>query len=271
MPEARETRKPQGYAGPKNPPKKPRSKASPARLAALDVVRAVRDRHAHRPLRPLVGGSRVRYEAGSRRGQRHGHARRDHRSRAQRAQRRETRRARCLASEHLRDHLPRQDAARGRRPGRGARALLRDERVGSGERGAAQDRAHASGVSLRRSHARPRGARAPACVPLVVGAQAHRRLGAAGGSRLHARLERAGAAVHRRQRGENLRRGPGQSVRQAGRGAGPGIGGRRERCRLLPCARHTRAAASRGEADVLAGQDPRDGRRFAAGGRLGAA
>ena len=46
MPEARETRKPQGYAGPKNPPKKPRSKASPARLAALDVVRAVRERDA---------------------------------------------------------------------------------------------------------------------------------------------------------------------------------------------------------------------------------
>ena len=43
MPEARETRKPQGYAGPKNPPKKPRSKASPARLAALDVVRAVNE------------------------------------------------------------------------------------------------------------------------------------------------------------------------------------------------------------------------------------
>ena len=46
MPEARETRKPQDYAGPKNPPKKPRSKASPARLAALDVVRAVRERDA---------------------------------------------------------------------------------------------------------------------------------------------------------------------------------------------------------------------------------
>ena len=40
MPEARETRKPQGYAGPKNPPKKLRSKASPARLAAFaqDVI-----------------------------------------------------------------------------------------------------------------------------------------------------------------------------------------------------------------------------------------
>ena len=42
-------------------------------------------------------------------------------------------------------------------------------------------------------------------------------------------------------------------------------------CLLYTSARHTRAAASRGEADVLAGQDPRDGRRFAAGGRLGAA
>ena len=46
MPEASEPRKPQGYAGPKNPQKKPRSKASPARLAALDVVRAVRERDA---------------------------------------------------------------------------------------------------------------------------------------------------------------------------------------------------------------------------------
>ncbi|WP_080797229.1 RsmB/NOP family class I SAM-dependent RNA methyltransferase [Arabiibacter massiliensis] len=48
MPEKRpERREPKGYAGPKNPPKKkPRSKASPARLAALDVVRAVRERDA---------------------------------------------------------------------------------------------------------------------------------------------------------------------------------------------------------------------------------
>lgn len=46
MPDTPEKREPKGYAGPKNPPKKPRSKASPARLAALDVVRAVRERDA---------------------------------------------------------------------------------------------------------------------------------------------------------------------------------------------------------------------------------
>lgn len=47
MPDKSERREPKGYAGPKNAPKKkPRSKASPARLAALDVVRAVRERDA---------------------------------------------------------------------------------------------------------------------------------------------------------------------------------------------------------------------------------
>lgn len=46
MPEPSEKREPKGYAGPKNPQRKPRSKASPARLAALDVVRAVRERDA---------------------------------------------------------------------------------------------------------------------------------------------------------------------------------------------------------------------------------
>lgn len=44
--ETTERRTPTGYAGPKSRPKKPRSKASPARLAALDVVRAVRERDA---------------------------------------------------------------------------------------------------------------------------------------------------------------------------------------------------------------------------------
>lgn len=46
MPESYENREPKGYAGRKTPPKKPRSKATPARLAALEVVRAVRERDA---------------------------------------------------------------------------------------------------------------------------------------------------------------------------------------------------------------------------------
>ena len=41
-----ENHQPKGYAGPAGAPKKQRSKASPARLAALDVVRAVRERDA---------------------------------------------------------------------------------------------------------------------------------------------------------------------------------------------------------------------------------
>lgn len=46
MPERSEKRESKGYAGPKGAPKRQRSKASPARLAALEVVRAVREREA---------------------------------------------------------------------------------------------------------------------------------------------------------------------------------------------------------------------------------
>ena len=41
-----ENHQPKGYAGPAGAPKRQRSKASPARVAALDVVRAVRERDA---------------------------------------------------------------------------------------------------------------------------------------------------------------------------------------------------------------------------------
>ena len=41
-----EAKRAERLAGPKNPAEEPRSKASPARLAALDVVRAVRERDA---------------------------------------------------------------------------------------------------------------------------------------------------------------------------------------------------------------------------------
>ncbi|MFR1638383.1 MAG: transcription antitermination protein NusB [Eggerthellaceae bacterium] len=92
----------------------------------------------------------------------------------------------------------------------------------AGERGAAQDRAHASGVSLRRSHARPQALARLHAFPLWLA----RKLIIEGrrSSRLHARLERAAPlfiAVNAAKTSDEAL----VSVRQAGRGLDQSVDG----------------------------------------------
>ena len=250
MPEARETRKPQGYAGPKNPPKKPRSKASPARLAALDVVRAVRERDAF--AQDVIGTRIDRSDLSS----------------EDRAFATKLALGVVSATGTLDEIIDRAlNAPSDVKPD--VRDALRVSTYEIIFLGKTPHAAVDQGVELVRSFAMSASGLANAVLRKIVLMRQAFPFGDP--MRDPEALARLHAFPLWLARKLIVRRGPGQSVRQAGRGAGPGIGGRRERCRLLPCARHARAAASRGEADVLAGQDPRDGRRFAAGGRLGAA
>ena len=270
MPEARETRKPQGYAGPKNPPKKPRSKASPARLAALDVVRAVRERDAF--AQDVIGTRIDRSDLSS----------------EDRAFATKLALGVVSATGTLDEIIDRAlNAPSDVKPD--VRDALRVSTYEIIFLGKTPHAAVDQGVELVRSFAMSASGLANAVLRKIVLMRQAFPFGdpmrdPEALARLHAFplwLARKLIVDLGPQEALDFMRASNEqaplfiAVNAAktsdGRGAGPGIGGRRERCRLLPCARHTRAAASRGEADVLAGQDPRDGRRFAAGGRLGAA
>ncbi len=243
MPEARETRKPQGYAGPKNPPKKPRSKASPARLAALDVVRAVRERDAF--AQDVIGTRIDRSDLSS----------------EDRAFATKLALGVVSATGTLDEIIDRAlNAPSDVKPD--VRDALRVSTYEIIFLGKTPHAAVDQGVELVRSFAMSASGLANAVLRKIVLMRQAFPFGdpmrdPEALARLHAfplwlarklivdlgpqealdfmrASNEQAAAVHRRQRGEDLRRGAGQGVRQAGRGAGPGVGGRRGRCRLLP-------------------------------------